>query len=472
MRSAGRSRGGRERAPDSTPPEGDSASPGPRGGPARLGRIATFALPTVSALVATLVVLGPGALRPALGARLYGAPAEGARAVSLRVEVASTLYGTSVRAAASDLNVEATAPGQALAAWHGTTNADGVAEATLTAGAPVRGPIAVRVTAGGARHRLLAGGEIALGAPPPAVVGAGEVMGTTAGDLALRVIATRGLFAAPFPEVVRVSVSPPGRTELALSGPGLRTSPEKATTDERGEAAFDVEALAHEVELVVTARAGDKSARWEGTLPVVPGAMWLGPPPRGGGALALLSPAPREQAYVSFWTDEGRVAGAVVPLARDAQGFHAGEVAVPAVPGARLLYATVAGDPMEQGAGTAAWPIRPAEGAITERPIRLLFDGLPGAVAREDQRASWARRAGLVLVGAAALAEVLLLLLLARDSQRKLTAHLVEASAAMPEGDCARVIAAGHEHPALRALLAAALVGLAFAMVAALSTFR
>ena len=206
---------------------------------------------------------------------------------------------------------------------------------------------------------------------------------------------------------------------------------------------------------------------------MVPGAMWLGPPPRGGGPLALLSPAPRERAYVSFWTDEGRVAGAVVPLARDARGFHAGELALPeSLAGARWLAATVAGDPMEQGAGTVAWPIRPEEGAITHRPVRLLYDGLPGAIAREEQRASSARRAGLVLVGAAALAEVLLLLLLGRASQRRLTAHLVEASAPMPEADRARVLAAGHEHPVLRALLAAALVGLGFAMMAALSTFR
>ncbi len=42
----------------------------------------------------------------------------------------------------------------------------------------------------------------------------------------------------------------------------------------------------------------------------------------------------------------------------------------------------------------------------------------------------------------------------------------------MPEADRARLLGAAREHPALRALLAASLVGLAFAMVAALSTFR
>jgi len=69
-------------------------------------------------------------------------------------------------------------------------------------------------------------------------------------------------------------------------------------------------------------------------------------------------------------------------------------------------------------------------------------------------------------------AEVLLLLLLGRASQRKLTAHLAGASETMSDDDRVRVLAAGREHPALRALLAAALVGLGFAMIAALSTFR
>jgi hypothetical protein len=429
-------------------------------------------LPTASVLVAALVFLGPGAVRPALGARIYGGPAEGARSLSLRVEVVRSLYEVVDGGGAQGLVVEASAPGQALGAWRGSTGPDGIAEVRLDAGAPLAGPLAIRVTAGGERPRLLAGGEIALGQPPPARVEPGSVAGTQRGDLDLVVVASRGLLAAPFPEVVRVLVSPAGRAELELSGPGLDLSPAKQTTDERGVATFRVAALAHDVELTLAARSGERTARWEGTLPVVPGAMWLSPPAPGGGALALLSPVPRERAYVSFWTEEGRVAGAVVPLARDARGFYAGEVRAPELPAARVLYATVAGDPVELGSGTAAWPIRPAEGAVAHRPIGLLFDGLPGALGREQQRAWATRRAGLVLIGVAALAEVLLLFLTGRASQRRLEAHLVAASEALPEADRAAVLSAAREHPALRALLAAALVGLAFAMVAALSTFR
>jgi hypothetical protein len=77
-----------------------------------------------------------------------------------------------------------------------------------------------------------------------------------------------------------------------------------------------------------------------------------------------------------------------------------------------------------------------------------------------------------VLLGVAALAEVLLLLLQGRASQRKLDAHLAEASESLPEADRERLRRAAREHPALNALVAVSLVALAFAMVAALSTFR
>ena len=446
----------------------------PTGRPLRFGRAATFVLPAAAVVVAALVFLGPGALRPALGARLHGAPAEGARAASLRVEIVTSYYGTLERGAPRDLAVQATAPGQSLTAWQGLTDADGVAEVSLAAGAPLRGPLAVRVATEGPHPRLLAGGEIPLGPPPPAIVQPSYLAGTVHGDLDVRVIASRGVFAAPFPEAVRVDVSPippDGRAEIELSGPGLRVTPAKLVVDARGEAIFTVEALAHEVELGITARTGERSARWEGTLPVIPGAMRLGRV-GGDGVVDLLSPAPRERAYVSFWTEQGRVAGAIVPLARDPQGFHAGKLHLPDLSGARVLYATVAGDPVELGAGTVAWPLRPAEGTVVHRPIGLLLDGLPGALAREEQRSWAARRAGLVLIGAAALAEALLLLLMSRASQRKLEAHLVEASKTMPAADRARLLGAAREHPALRALLAVALVGLAFAMMAALSSFR
>jgi hypothetical protein len=445
------------------------SSPG-RG--AAIARAATFVLPTVSVLVAALVFVGPGARRPAAAARVRGLPADGARVLALRVEVIESLYDVVDAGGDQELLVEGSAPGQTLRAWHGHTGPDGIAEVRLEGSAPVRDPVALSIVSLARRPKLLAGGEIALGKPAvldgasasdprpkprplaEALAQRGHLEGTVHGDLAIRVEATRGFLAAPFPEVLRVRVSPLGDdgplgapAAVELSGAGLTAVPDKLTADERGVATFQLTALAHQVELGVAVRSGDKSARWEGTLPVVPGAIWISPTPSASGARAVLAPAPRDHAYVSFWSEEGRVAGAVVPLARDAQGFYAGELSVPDLPAARVLFASVAGDPLEQGAGTIAWPIQPAEGAVTPRPLALLLDGLPGALDRETQRAWVTRRAGL-------------------------EAHLAEASGPMPAADRARLLGAAREYPLLRAALAVALVGLGFALVAALATFR
>ncbi len=228
---------------------------------------------------------------------------------------------------------------------------------------------------------------------------------------------------------------------------------------------------------------GEAAGKWAGRLPVLPGAIWLEPP--GGeapGRLRLIAPAPRERAYVSIVGERGRVRGAAVPLARDAAGFWSGEATVALGEGA--IAAVIAGDPYEQGAGTVAWPIGPGapERAVTPPRIALLADGLPAAEARERLRAGRARRAGLAVLGAAGLAEALLLLLRSRRAARKLEAHLQEAStgragedgAAAPieAADRERLISAARSEPALRVLVLAALVGLGFAAIAALASFR
>src|SRR3954471_13370231 len=89
-------------------------SPGERGEKGEnpwVRRVATYVLPTFSVLLAALVFLGPGALRPALGARVRGAPAEGGRVAALRVEVVRSLYEVVDGAGAQAIEVEASAPG-------------------------------------------------------------------------------------------------------------------------------------------------------------------------------------------------------------------------------------------------------------------------------------------------------------------------------------------------------------------------
>ena len=40
----------------------------------------------------------------------------------------------------------------------------------------------------------------------------------------------------------------------------------------------------------------------------------------------MTSPAPHAFAYLSFWSEAGRVAGASLPLAKDADGFYRARV--------------------------------------------------------------------------------------------------------------------------------------------------
>jgi hypothetical protein len=224
------------------------------------------------------------------------------------------------------------------------------------------------------------------------------------------------------------------------------------------------------VNLTITAKTLEKTGRWDGLLPIVPGAAWIDP--AGGlGPLTVVSPAPHAFAYLSFWSEKGRVAGASLPLAKDADGFYRARVTPQLPADARTLYVSVAGDPLEQGAGTVAWPLRPAEAAVAARPFELLLDGIPEARDHEKSRAWSARRAGLAVVAAAALAEILLLLYRSRASQQKLEAHFLEGE---PENSPDRpgLLRAAREHMVLRALVGVAMIALAFAIIGALTSLR
>src|SRR5262249_51998518 len=154
------------------------------------------------------------------------------------------------------------------------------------------------------RPRLLAGGEITTKRPPPAMAETRTIAGATRGDLAFRVESSRRILAAPFAEQMHVHVSLEGDVpiaspvDLTLSGAAIDVSSPTLTTDAHGDASFDVTAHAHNVELSIAARAVDHRGVWEGTLPVVAGAIWLAPS-AAGGRLRLVSPAPKDRAYVS-----------------------------------------------------------------------------------------------------------------------------------------------------------------------------
>ncbi|UQA55422.1 hypothetical protein [Polyangium aurulentum] len=442
-----------------------------------LGRLVTLVVPALAVLVTALVLLGPGSARPALGARVHGLPVAGGTTLALRLTGARRLFGVDDVASLDDVRVEAHDGPTPLSAAHTSLGPDGVGEVVLHADTPLSGPISLRVLRG---EHVLVEGAVPLRPAAPLATKTGAVHGVGSGDLAIAVSTTRGQLAAPFPEAVRIEIPGAAGVAIEASAPGAEITPDKVITDARGVASIRVKPVAHHVELELRARALDgRTGRWEGLLPVLPGAVWLDPS-RTQGALVLVSPAPRERVYVSIVADEGRLLGAVVPLVQDAEGFFRGQFAFTPARGAQLVVST---DPQERGAGTVAWPLEPPEGAALAPRIEPLLDGMPDAEAREKARAGRARRAAIQVVGASALFEILLLLVRSRRAQQKLEEGLADAAVRgadpglglevpVPEADRRGVLRAARERPTLRVALAVALVLLAFAVVAAVSTFR
>jgi hypothetical protein len=465
----------------------------------RLSRVATTVIPAVAVGVTAIVLLGPGQPRAAIGARVWGSPIEGAGAVAYRIEGVRRHFGVDDAALLRDLRVEMRDAQGVLGAWAGETGADGIAEAVVRLPRPLRGAVDLRVERAG---EVLGQGQVDLKPQAPLRVAPAKIPGsTTKGDAIASVEVMRGVLIAPFEDAVRVSLaaSAPGGAFVDPSIVGGEVRPGRAFADVNGRAVIYTKPLAHRVELSLDGTAGEgKQGRWEGILPVVPGGIWIDPsrPPEDKDEAAppseirVVSPSPRSRAYLSILSEHGRVFGAVIPLTPDSAGFFVGRVRLDLPAGARTLQAVVAGDPSEQGSGTVAWPLVPPEGTAEIRRVELLLDGLPAAESRERARASAARRAAGLVVGTAALVEVLLLLLLSRASQRALEKHLAGASgAAEPEGnawspdepararpaplsaaDKEKLVASARDYPVLWALALSALVGLGFALVIALAT--
>lgn len=453
-----------------------------------LGRLATYFVPASSVVVTALVLLGPGTPKQAPFARVRALVQPGADVLALRVEGGRRLFGVDDIARFEDVHIEAKDGDKPLLPWSGPLGADGVADATLKASKPLEGPLDVVVRTG---QTLLAEGQIPLLSFGPLNIQEQGIRGATEGALLMVVSAKRGILAAPFADdlEIRVGFAPhvspykEGFSDITIeaAAPGAELSSSVMRTDDKGVARLRITPLAHTVELSLSARASyGATGRWEGLLPVHAGAIWLDST-RTNDTAVLLSPAPRDRAYVSLLGDFGRVFGTMVPLAKDESGLYAGRVALPSLDGMKHAALVVSGDSMERGSGTVVFPLIPAEGRVAVPPLALALDGASAAEARERARASKARIHAVLLVVAAALAEALLIIVQARRAQRLLDKNLAQAvkaeasegfGDAIPLADQSAILQTAHEKtPLLRLALSVALVLLGFAMIAALSTF-
>lgn len=449
-------------------------------------RAALYLMPSLAVVATAVLVLGPGRERPAVGVRVWGVPAEGARGAAWRLLTVERQFGADRALPVEGMELAVTQGGRRLASWSGGSGEDGVAEALLRADEPLGGTLDVTVTRGAT---ALAGGSITLRSPPPVTLERRPVQGTSRGPIGLRVEVARGVLAAPFPGALHVHATRDGAPaegiRLSASLVGAAPSAPKAgdtTTDANGRAEIPLVPQFHSIDVKIEAtdpRAEPPSdgstapakSTWEGEIPVRPGALWLGP---GRPLAAIASPVPRDRVYLSAVGEKGRVFGQIVPLQKSAAGLFEATLDTAALAGLGALAVTVAGDPEEQGAGTVTWPLAGTDAVIAAPRVELLLDGVPFAERLEKKRAGTARLASVGVALVAAVFEAVLLLLHSRASQAQLAAHLARV-AEEGEGEDRAATARIAESPASRAfslVVAIGLIVLAFGAVAAFAIVR
>lgn len=433
-------------------------------------------MPSVAVLATAVLVLGPGRERPAIGARIWGVPAEGATAAVWRIETIERQFGSDQTIAVPKLAVLLRQAGRPLSLWGGSSGDDGVAEARMASEAPLAGTIDIEVRSD---RTLLAAGTLALRPVNGPAFERRVVQGRAEGAITLDVSIERGVLASPFFGAIRVRATRDGQPAALVT---LRAAGEGAqifepgllpATDQTGEATIGLQPTWHSIELHLDASQGqgDTQAKgtWDGTLPVKPGALWLSSAPSGP---ALASPAPRARAYVSGWSAKGRVFGVAVPLSISKNGFYEGDLPKAELSRLGVLAVTVSGDVSEQSPGTVIWPWARLEAVAWAPRVELMLDGVPFAEKLEKKRAGQARLASVGVAVLAAIIEAVLLVLYSRASHAKLAAHL----AANAEGDDERAAASRMTaSPASRTftlVVAVGLVLLAFGAVAVFAIVR
>jgi hypothetical protein len=393
-----------------------------------VGRRLLLSLPAVAATIVAWALLGAGGERVRYVQVLGGPTREGARlsvllrAIELDGERRLPIPRLALRMVAA-ADAAGDSPNVNVS---GTTDDTGHVEALLDFGrAPSTSPwLRVEAADSGA---TLAEGVLALEVEPWRV-GArrdgGWLAGQTRGVLRVRVAAESGVLAVPFAGQLVLEVRAPdagavanaGDDGLPLAGAIVRMELDgaellhvPAPTDAAGQTRVALRPLEHAISARVIARAGERIGEWYGALPVVPGALVAS---LAGDQLSVRSPIARELAYLSLVSEHERIAGAIVPLALDADGSSSGSVALEPTLRARLnaepLWAVVSSEYDKRSPGVVGWPLSPPFDAAAPRLTfnvadRVLLDGRTGALWDVSERQLARRRraaAGLLGVGA------------------------------------------------------------------------
>lgn len=424
--------------------------------------VALYGVPALAGAITAGVLLGPASERPAVGARVHGFVVEGAERCALRVHTRQHLRGAYADFAAPvEVHIEA------AGALLGTAEAraEPIAEVVVPLAKPVAESLDVLVSMGGVSLA-----EVTLRAAAPLVAEPIPMQRRTQGDATLTLGLRRGFAVPELPEMLEVRVDvaesgePPVLTASAVGADlGDVPAPARACEDARCRYSWALALTAHApaVVLDVAITRGDAAiGAWSGPLPIVPGSLWLDP--ATDETLRLRSAVPRDEAFVSLVSRRGRFFGAHVPMIADEMGFSAGSVPAPPLPDEPVV-AWVSGYPDEPESASAPWPL--GDATFARGRAVLLADGLPAAIAKEEERRRSARRPAYALIVAAGIFELIYLLWRARRARRTLELHLARQS----EGGGDATLAVQSALPLTALLLLAGALALAFAILAVLS---
>jgi len=423
-----------------------------------------------------VVILGPGNAKPVLGARVYVAPNEDGRVLSARIATVWRLGQT--ESPAPDVELDVTLGERRFPLMTGD---DGIVEARFEGSTP--GSSGMTARAGGA---VVAAGKLEIDDDVTARWNEPPIPERDGAIFDLRPV--RGQLTPPFTEQLAVESLVPGpgfdaHVVIELTG----ASPARLEGDigwTHDAWLVDVVPEALRVDFDAKAVGNDgRESRITGSLSTVPGAMWLDPssPPN---RLDFVAPAPRKVAYVSFWTERGRVGGGKVRFREDAAGFHRGTIARPALDGDGTLDVVVAGDADELGPATVMWPVVAGasgsrvpwrRGDLAPRLARAI-DGVPQAIVAEQARVTRLRSLAIAVAVVVGLLEIALLVWKGRRAQHDLNAHFIaqaDVATGVEDSDAIRHVATSAAKSGNRmATVLGVLIAFAFGIIAAFVVAR
>lgn len=440
-------------------------------------RRALYWVPILTVAVVAAAVLVVGKPRPVTGVRVYGGPTVGAPALAWRLSVVRRAAGVEAAQDLGELTADVTLPDGTTHHWAGRSDSNGSASVSIALERPLGGaPVGLAVRSPEVPYPL-AVGQVRL-APEPwkrsARQRGGWLRGRRTGELRVRAAAGQGAFAVPFEAPLWIDVrdgpsAVMGATlKVRSAGADVSWKDRSERTDAAGRAVAQLRPREHALELIVDAAKDGRAGRFEGVVPVVPGATRA---VLDGDRIRIESPIVRDEVFVSLVTAGYRFGGGSVALSPDARGGARAIIDAGHHP-AEPWWVVVSSERDMQSMARVGWPMHPDAGGHGPPPRTfdvadvLLLDGVALAEAREHERVRRVRWLAVVFAAAAMGLVVTLLAARVRAAQKELSEHFRAAGAR--DGARERMAPRG----ALLALIGIFCVALGFALIALLAMAR